>query len=202
MIPGPCRLESFAVSRLLTSTISRLFFFLKVDWPEPFATLSSIFSIAQLNFAEVVPTACVNSSIASYQGQLLCSTLVPIVVISLINLMSFTSLVSRGSAIYWSQLISFVVLPSTSLVLFRFFRCEEFDDGYYLAAQLGVSCESPQYSGFLVYTIVMLLVYPIGVPIYFFATLYPKRDKIRALDRNKRVPRKLRKYEFLFSDCK
>lgn len=40
----------------------------------------------------------------------------------------------------------------------------------------------------------------IGVPTYFFVTLYYKRDVIKALDRTKAVPAKLRKYEFLFAD--
>ena len=34
----------------------------------------------------------------------------------------------------------------------------------------------------------------------FFVVLYRKRHDIQALDRSKSVPRKLRKYEFLFVD--
>ncbi len=109
--------------------------------------------------------------------------------------------VSRGAAIYWSQLIAFCVLPSTSLVLFRVFYCIEFPDNTsWLAADLENSCESETYQGMLAYTIVFLFVYPVGVPLYFFVILYPKREAIRALDRTKPVPAKLRKYQFLFDD--
>ena len=52
----------------------------------------------------------------------------------------------------------------------------------------------------MAYSIVFLFVYPIGCPLYFFVTLYYKRDAIKALDRTKAIPTKLRKYEFLFAD--
>ena len=64
------------------------------------------------------------------------------------------------------------------------------------------SCDSETYSAMIAYTAVMLLVYPIGIPCYFYAILRPKRHSIMSLDRKKPVPLKLRKYEFLFSDCK
>ena len=177
----------------------------KVEWPEPFQTLSSVFSIAQLNFAEVVPVGCVTRM--SFYSQVFAATLVPIAAVALVHLASFLpvhmpksrdTLLSRGSAIYWSQLISFLVLPSTSLVLFKVFICEQFpplneSGSLWLAADLEYSCESDTYRGMLAYTIIMLFVYPIGIPCYFCATLYPKRDKIKALDRSKPVPAKLRK---------
>lgn len=89
-----------------------------VDWPEPFQTLSSIFTITQLNFAEVLPLGCVTRM--SFYSQVFASTLVPIAAVALVHMASFlklpmskSTLLSRGSAIYWSQLISFLVLPTT-----------------------------------------------------------------------------------------
>ena len=139
----------------------------KVEWPQPFATLASIFSISQLNLAEILPAGCISDF--SFYDQLLCATLVPIAAGALVHLVSLcgsASLISRGDAIYWSQLIAFCVLPSTSLVLFRVFRCEKFqDNSLWLSADLQFSCESETYSSFLAYTTIMLLVYPIGIPL-------------------------------------
>ena len=74
------------------------------------------------------------------------------------------------------------------------------DSSRWLAADLESSCDSETYGAMMAYTIIFLFVYPIGCPVYFFVTLYRKRDAIMALDRTKAVPAKLRKYEFLFAD--
>ena len=173
-----------------------------VVWPEPFATMSSIFSIAQLNFAEVIPAECI--TVFSFYQQVFCATLVPLgasVGIQTLSCLLPDKILTRGTATYCSLLIAFCVLPSTSLVLFRMFDCVEFqDNSHWLAADLESSCDGETYRAMMAYSIVFLFVYPIGCPLYFFLTLYHKRESIKALDRTKPVPAKLRKYEFLFAD--
>jgi hypothetical protein len=112
-------------------------------------------------------------------------------------------LISRGTAIKWTQLIAFCVLPSTSLVLFRVFDCKEFPDGTsWLTAQVDASCDSPTYHAWLAYTVIFLFVYPCGIPLAFYLSLRRKRAEILELDRTKTCPRNLKKYEFLYIDYK
>ena len=47
-----------------------------------------------------------------------------------------------------------------------------------LEADYGISCESPSYKAWSVYATVMIFIYPIGVPFFFFALLYRYRKHI------------------------
>ena len=96
-----------------------------VDWPEPFASCSRLMSISQLNLPEIIPVGCAIHNITFYD-QVFSATIIPIALVTLMHLASLKrlALISRGRAIYWSQVVAFYVLPSTSLVLFRMFDCK------------------------------------------------------------------------------
>ena len=205
VVMNPARFKLVWATAQIISTIS---WATGVIWPQPFRAMAQVLSLLQLNFLEVVPAGCVAD--VSFYGQLLMATLVPIGVVLLIHVYSLKETVkglcclpplSRGRAIYLSQLIAFCVLPSTSLLLFRVFDCVELPDGTsWLVADVTSSCESASYAGWLIYTSFCFIIYPLGIPAWFYVTLYHKKDAIKALDRTKRVPPKLQKYEFLFVD--
>ena len=78
---------------------------------------------------------------------------------------------SVGTSVeYLFLLLTFLVLISSSTVLFHFFKCDAFDvpeeDGggtvSFLAKDLSLNCDSDRYKIFVGYVVIMILVYPIG----------------------------------------
>ena len=55
--------------------------------------------------------------------------------------------------------LTFIVLPTTSAVIFRTFQCEKFPSGEsYLAADLSMSCESHRYLGCRLFAYSMVVI--------------------------------------------
>jgi len=80
-----------------------------------------------------------------------------------------------------SFFIIFLLYPGTSTKVFHALFCTEFDgegedNSRVLAADYSIDCDSMMYAGFLwPYAVIMLFIYPIGVPLFYYLTLY--RDK-------------------------
>ena len=82
--------------------------------------------------------------------------------------------------------ILFVTYPNCSSTIFAYLSCKVFDqpgeDGAsYLAADLSLECSSVSYMGLLPYAYMMVLLYPIGVPLYYSALLYRSRFELHEL---------------------
>ena len=77
------------------------------------------------------------------------------------------------------NLISAQVFTSVSTTVLRFFNCVEYDSVdangrlttlRVLQADHGISCYSPSYKKWTVYAVIMLFVYPVGIPMLYFAS--------------------------------
>ena len=85
------------------------------------------------------------------------------------------------------NLISAQVFTSVSTTVLRFFNCVEYESVdangrlttlRVLQADHGISCDSPSYKKWEVYAGIMLFVYPIGIPLLYFAELWYHRKAI------------------------
>jgi len=91
---------------------------------------------------------------------------------------------SHGDSIFNLFLIlTFLVLVSSSSAVFNCFQCDTFpipkEDGggqlQFLFKDYSVNCSSSLYKQFQVYAIVMILIYPIGIPLFYASVLYVNR---------------------------
>lgn len=67
---------------------------------------------------------------------------------------------------------------------------------------LSIDCNSGQHGGLVAYASVMIILIPIGVPLFYFALLYRRRFAIFELDRTKPLSPKLKEIELLISGFK
>merc|ERR1712070_664947 len=81
--------------------------------------------------------------------------------------------------------ITYLVLPSVTVVIFRMFPCQNVDpsngnspDNYYLIADYSISCNSDRYRYGVAWAIFMIFIYPIGLPILYFCLLYNIRKEL------------------------
>ena len=82
-------------------------------------------------------------------------------------------------------MVSFLSLPTSSTALFRTFHCKTFDNGEnYLIADYSINCDSSAHKGYMLFSGLMFMVFPVGTPLAYFFLLHAARDRInpRAAD--------------------
>ena len=74
-------------------------------------------------------------------------------------------------------LLTFFVYISTCTEIFRFFKCDEFEDisKKYLEVDYSVSCDDDRYEKTRVFVFLMILLWPVGVPAMYAALLFRQR---------------------------
>jgi hypothetical protein len=91
----------------------------------------------------------------------------------------------HGRAIFTAfLLLTFLFLIGTSTVVFNYFKCRVFVDNVYgnsryLYRDYSVDCDSTRYISYLPWAILMILVYPIGIPLLYFCLLWKHRETLR-----------------------
>ncbi len=84
----------------------------------------------------------------------------------------------------------FVSKPTAPVcrVRYRVHRCLDLDDGHeYLSADLRIDCDSPKYKTMLAYSVVMMVVIPIGFPVAFLWVLWRHRRSLYPKNRDRCV---------------
>ena len=77
-------------------------------------------------------------------------------------------------------LLSFLVYSSASSNIFRMFACEHLDDGNeYLRADYRILCTDKNHRALQIYAGIMVLVYPVGIPLMYAILLYRLRGLLR-----------------------
>jgi len=132
---------------------------------------------------------CASQDQANFHGALVAVTAFPLVMAMalLIGFMAARKLASPGESLILLRskflsvgvLIAYMVLPLCTKYTFRTFVCETFDDGSErLMADYSIDCSSPTHHLFIGYAAVMVMVYPVGVPLFFFVLLYHRKARI------------------------
>ena len=68
--------------------------------------------------------------------------------------------------IYYFLVLTFVVLPTSSTAILRTFHCEALaDDNEYMIVDYNLRCYTPEHHAYLFYCGIMILVYPVGIPL-------------------------------------
>lgn len=73
-------------------------------------------------------------------------------------------------------LLTFLVYSPVSSILFQMFACDHLDNGkVYLRADYRVECDSAKHRALQAYAALMMLLYTVGIPIFFGIILYSNR---------------------------
>ncbi len=79
----------------------------------------------------------------------------------------------KSAHISAALLLTFFVYSKVSSTLFQAFACDELHgDGNYLRADYRIKCTSTKHSIFQAYSVLMMLVYPLGIPVVYGVLLY------------------------------
>ncbi|KAH8070333.1 G-protein coupled receptor [Aureococcus anophagefferens] len=160
-----------------------------VDYPSAFSSVLRALRVFELNLG-FTPLSCAVDGY-SYYDELVFATCAPVAVVAAYKVVvSARALVpgrrdrdEEDSTLAAAVLVAFLVFPSSSSTAMAFWRCRGgFGDGKrYLAADLSVECGGPKYAAYEVFAGLMVCVWPVGVPLCFYALLFRVRDKINPL---------------------
>ena len=133
-----------------------------------------------------------------FHGRLLVSTIGPLVALALLAI-TYTVAKRRSSGSEAALqrirhkhmsavlLMTFLVYSSVSATVFQTFACEDLDDRKtYLTADYRIECDSSEHQAFQVFAGIMILVYPVGIPLFYGYLLYKNRRALKSRDEGKR----------------
>ena len=85
---------------------------------------------------------------------------------------------------YWFLFLTFLIYPAVSAKVFAVLPCEDFEDGSsFLKADYSLDYQASQRGGWVLFTLIMIAVYPLGIPAMYFAVLYRQRKELNPTDR-------------------
>ncbi|CAN0047697.1 unnamed protein product, partial [Ectocarpus fasciculatus] len=163
------------------------------EFPPAYAQFLSIIDFINLDIGSIFAGTCVLPRVSFYQ-RLLVTTVTPIGLAGVL-LLTYTmakrragigsaSVVARKAA--WSRhmaaglLLTFLVFTSTSTVVFKTFACDDqaVEGESYLRADYSLSCNTTTHTWYKVYAGIMIVVYPIGIPLLYAFILWINRDAL------------------------
>ena len=155
----------------------------------PFSIIANWFNFSVLS---IVPVECFRR--VSYYDSLLFTTLTPfvafliIVLVSLLRVWRTTDAEAKDNAhstmYYILMLYIFIILPGCASTSFRYFGCSDYEMGVYaekiavLDIDPNIICNVKHYDKWMPYVVLMIIIYPIGVPLTSYAMLWRMRDML------------------------
>jgi hypothetical protein len=158
-----------------------------------YSTLNSYLGVLSFNLLSYFQFQCEFNY--TFYDKLFLVTIVPIVLTPLIfvyyYLKATLSLIKNSSnpdfsywdakrqSTYYFLVLSFVIFAPASTIILQAFVCESFDDGSsYMYADYSLSCQTQLHEQYVIYAAVMVIVYPIGIPLFYLYLLWSNLSSI------------------------
>jgi len=86
----------------------------------------------------------------------------------------------RSKMKFWKLFLYglFLIYPAVSSTIFRHFVCKKIDDRAFLYSDLRVECYTQTWTLFCYFSIPLILIYPVGIPLFFFSLLKLNRSSL------------------------
>jgi len=168
---------------------------LYTPWPSYYQSFIADFNILNFDFIQWSSIGCVVN--ADYYTKFLAITITPIAVLILVFLFYWVpryirsvqrhddydlrrAAEKRSRRQFWKLFLFtlFLIYPGVSSTVLRLFVCENVNGTNYLLSDFSVLCFTSKWTEYALIDILFILLYPIGVPLYFFILLYSNRNKL------------------------
>ena len=183
--------------RILVSMIqvlSQLELVYSIPFPNFYTKLLKWSGLLELNFVSLLPLGCVvsfnfHSALALRTLMLPAFAVVPLALrcAQIAANKKWRRRLQAGIDICTGLLFLtlFLIYPSTSAAIFATFQCKELSDGSsWLRADLSIDCTSPEHIGVQTYAVAMVVLYPIGTPLFYYFLLRRNRARLEELQAN------------------
>ena len=175
--------------------------------PTNFRTFLDSIQFANLNLFQIISIGCISKGFNFY-SQMLVMALVPIFLIGLLVVLGLLKRNFRAQCFTIALAVSYVVVPTSTTIIFKAFPCDTFSYGKetvsYLRADYSISCDDPNdnYQTFRALAILGIFIFPVGIPSAYAYILWKKKELIKqsALERSQNA--ELMTVSFLFDSYK
>lgn len=156
-----------------------------VTYPETFRRFLDIIAVVNFDLGSMLSSVCIMG--VDFLDGMALATIGPIAAIALLGVTYGAAVHRNGSSQAGLRkvrrkhcgmviFVTFLVYSSVSSAVFRAFVCDKLDDGNeYLRSDYRIVCNSPRHKGFQLYAGVMIVLYPIGIPLFYVFLLLQKR---------------------------
>jgi hypothetical protein len=190
--PPPNMLFKLKIALGFLQIMTSLTYSVEIPWPRGYRKFTSYLNIISFDFVSITRLECVFET--NYYRKFLIMTLVPIITFTLTYIFyllpknlgyccksSSPAAAKRSRVRFWRMFIFtlFLIYPVVSATVCRLFVCREIEGKRFLASDLTISCDSTTYKTFAFYASFMLLVYPLGIPLFVFVKMLRLRHKLK-----------------------
>jgi hypothetical protein len=204
-----------------------------VEFPSAFTKMFQGLKFFNFNALQVLPISCIYR--ADFVTSMMIATLIPIFATAVLFIAFTVEYAYRAKKIMSTSLgrrrklltvledglvfryfsifltLSYFILPSVTTTIFEMFPCQNVDPSdtestsTYLIADYSISCNSNRYFFGVFWAVTMIILYPIGIPLYYFRLLYLEKESIKdrcgedGVDDDKRIPQTTRMLQFLYT---
>ena len=177
-------------------------------FPRPFDAFANALQFASLDIFSTLHIDCAANT--NYVASLVFATTAPLVPIALVNMFRCGDTTKLRKPYKYALMVLFYLLPTTSTTICRAMACENFEYDFdgdetrkWMVADLSIRCsdsdhKNPTYDAILAYACVMILIYPIGIPLIFTLLMWRNREAIKSR-KTAAGGRDINHLEFLFS---
>ena len=176
-----------------------------VTWPADFSGLLDILQIfAYVDIFKIIPgIECAFST--NFIGKLVIRTMLPLLLVAIFLLVG-RRLNKKGDEkkkrtgdflTNFGLLVVFLSYPGVTSAVFRFFQTKSFDldcttggvvhQCTYLASDLSIETSSSTYTGMVWFAWLMIIIWPIGVPLLISVLMWSNRAKLLELKRREHI---------------
>ena len=157
-----------------------------MTYPDAYQHFLDVVDMVNLDLSWVIAIECVVRF--DFHGKMIFSTMGPLAILGFLGVTYSVAVRAHRGNIealrnVWHKhlsvvlLLTFLVYSSVGAVLFQMFNCEELDNGKnYLRADYSIECNTAWHRALMVYSAVMVLLYPVGIPALYAYLLFKNRD--------------------------
>lgn len=168
---------------------------LEIQWPNTFQEFMLWLQVLNFDFILLQGSSsdCVSSF--GYYRRYILVAMAPIIIFVLISVfyllpryfgiacfkrMSATARI-RSQINFWKMFLYllFLIYPAISSSVLRLYVCKQIGNTSYLLADLRVQCYTETWTRYSFGSMALVLLYPIGIPLFFFTLLYFNKDALR-----------------------
>jgi len=166
---------------------------LSLAWPDAFEGFVQSFNVLNFDIVQVTNVGCAFPG-ANYFDKLWFMCIAPIILIGAVALFYLLPQYMRNPVHksesefarkearrnFWRLVMFslFLVYPSVSSTVIRTFVCHQVEGEWYLVADFTVRCYTSEYNAWAAMAAIFTLIYPIGIPAFFFWMLWRYRDRL------------------------
>ena len=163
-----------------------------VQYPPVYEKFLAALSVVNLNLGFILPLSCVVET--NFYARLVLATIAPIAVLGALAITYLVAMARNNHSIYAmgaarnkhlsvGLFLLFLVYSSVSYTIFQTFVCDSLDSGVsYLRADYDLVCWTRTHVAYMTYAGIMVLVYPVGIPVVLARMLFINRDGIKRVE--------------------